>query len=53
MLGKFPVKFFDQTRWRAKPQARTPIVRIDERQIERLISPSVVEIEMKCAVQNN
>src|SRR5262245_55289111 len=50
---KFSIKSFDDPRRRTKPQTRTPFAGIEQRQIQRLISPRVVEIEMKCAVQNN
>ena len=52
-LRKLLVKLFDQPRRRGKAQARTPLARINYRQVERLISPRVVEIQMKCAIQNN
>ncbi|HEV3243535.1 MAG TPA: hypothetical protein VGZ31_03895 [Chthoniobacterales bacterium] len=52
-LRELLVKLFDQPRRRGKPQARTPLARIKYRQVERLISPGVVEIQMKCAIQNN
>jgi hypothetical protein len=48
-----PIKLFDQPRRRRKSQAWTPLAHIEYRQVERLISPGVIEIEMKCAVQNN
>src|SRR5580700_10958378 len=49
-LRELLVKLFDQPRRRGKPQARTPLARIKYRQVERLISPGVVEIQMKCAI---
>jgi len=52
-LRVFVIKFLDQT-WRCREaQLRAPIVRIELLQIQRFISPRVVEIKMQRASQKN
>src|SRR2546423_1614285 len=46
------IKFFDQSRRGRETQLSAPISRVEHGQFERLISPGVVEIEMKSLAQN-
>ena len=41
---EFFIKFFDDSRRRTEAKSRSPIPRIDDRQMERLASPRVVQI---------
>src|SRR5437764_15299925 len=48
----FAIKFFGQSRRVRETHFHPPIARVEHGQIERLISPGVVEIEMKSLAQN-
>lgn len=52
-LGKFTIETFNQARWSAKTQTGAPLTRIDGRETERPISPSIVEVEMNSGAQND
>ena len=51
--AKFTIKIFNHATRRAKTQTRAPDAGIDDGEIQRLISPRVVEIEIKCDAQRN
>src|SRR5437588_12713300 len=48
---EFAIKFLDDSRRRRETQSRPPNARIERGQLQRLILPGVVEIEMKRAAQ--
>jgi hypothetical protein len=49
--AEFAIKLLDNSRRRAEAKLRPPFARIDRGQMQRLVSPGVVEIKMKCAGQ--
>ena len=52
-VGEVVIKVRDDAFRRAKTQARPPNAGIDDGEIQRLIPPRVVEVEMKCDAQRN
>ncbi len=50
-LRELAIELFDDPRRCTKTQTRSPFERVDGREIQRLISPCIVEIEMESDAQ--
>ena len=48
---EFAIELFDQWWWRGETQSRPPVAGIERRQVQRFISPRVVEIKMQGVAQ--
>jgi len=49
--AEFAIKLLDNSRRRAEAKLWSPFARIDSRQMQRFVSPGVVEIKMYCLTQ--